>query len=142
MANDICSVFLIGRLTREMELSYTSGRTAIGKMSLAVNRRVKKNDQWVDEASFFDVTVFGKQAENLMKWLTKGRQVAVTGTLKQDRWVSKDGKKSSRIAIIADNVQFLGGQSDKTQQNGVPVQPEEAEGFAEEGFDYSEDVPF
>lgn len=138
MANDICSVVLVGRLTREMDLSYTQGGMAIGKMSLAVNRRVKKNEQWVDEASFFDATVFGKHAENLKQWLTKGRQVAVAGTLKQDRWVSKDGKKSSRIVIIADSVQFLGGQSDKVQSNGSPTQSEDDES----GYDYSEDIPF
>ena len=142
MANDICSVFVIGRLTKEMALSYTNAKKAVGKISLAVNRRYKQNEQLVEEVSYFDIVVFGKQAENLKQWLTKGRQVAVTGILKQDRWVSKDGKKMSQVSIIADNVQFLGGQSDKAQQNGVPVQPEEVEGFAEEGFDYSEDVPF
>lgn len=142
MANDICSVFVIGRLTKEMALSYTNAKKVVGKISLAVNRRYKQNEQWVEEVSYFDIVVFGKQAENLKQWLTKGRQVAVTGMLKQDRWVSKDGKKMSQVSIIANNVQFLGGQSDRVQQNGVPVQPEEVEGFTEEGFDYSEDVPF
>lgn len=142
MAQDINEVFLIGRLTREMDLTYTKAKKAIGKLSLAVNRRIKKGDEWVDDVSFFDVALFGKSAENLKQWLTKGRQVAVIGALKQDRWVSSEGKKLSRIFIIASSVQLLGGQSDKIQGNPSPIQPEEAEGFAEEGFDYSEDVPF
>ena len=96
----------------------------------------------VEEVSYFDIVVFGKQAENLKQWLTKGRQVAVTGMLKQDRWVSKDGKKMSQVSIIANNVQFLGGQSDRVQSNGSPIQPEGDEGFDDESFYYSEDVPF
>ena len=81
MANDICSVFVIGRLTKEMALSYTNAKKAVGKISLAVNRRYKQNEQLVEEVSYFDIVVFGKQAENLKQWLTKGRQVAVTGIL-------------------------------------------------------------
>lgn len=142
MANDICSVFVIGRLTKEMALSYTNAKKAVGKISLAVNRRYKQNEQLVEEVSYFDIVVFGKQAENLKQWLTKGRQVAVTGILKQDRWVSKDGKKMSQVSIIANNVQFLGGQSDRVQSNGSPIQPEGDEEFDDESFYYSEDVPF
>ena len=65
MANDICSVFVIGRLTKEMALSYTNAKKAVGKISLAVNRRYKQNEQLVEEVSYFDIVVFGKQAENL-----------------------------------------------------------------------------
>ena len=70
---DLNSVVLIGRLTRDMELKYTSGGMAIGKFSLAVNRKKKSGEQWVDEASFFDVTCFGRTAENLAQYMTKGK---------------------------------------------------------------------
>lgn len=113
--NDLNSVTLIGRLTRDMELKYLQTGVAVGTMSIAVNRSVKKNEQWVDEASFFDVTLFGKSAENLRQYLLKGKQVAVQGSLKQDRW-EKDGQKFSRVGIIADAVQLLGGQSQGNAQ--------------------------
>lgn len=117
--NDLNSVTLIGRLTRDMEVKYLQTGIAVGTMSIAVNRSVKKNEQWVDEASFFDVTLFGKSAENLRQYLLKGKQVAVQGSLKQDRW-EKDGQKFSRVGIIADAVQLLGGQSQGNAQ--PPVQ--------------------
>ena len=113
MANDMNTVMIIGRLTRDMELNYTSGGMAIGKFSLAVNRKKKSGEQWVDEASFFDVTCFGKLAENLAQYMTKGKQVGVDGSLHQDRW-EKDGQNMSRVVINANNIQLLGGGTEQT----------------------------
>ena len=117
MANDTNTVMIIGRLTRDMETRYTSGGMAIGSFSLAVNRRVKKGDGWADEASFFDCTAFGKTAENLITYMVKGKQVAVLGSLKQERWES-EGQNRSKIVIIAENIQLLGG--DKNTQGSAP----------------------
>lgn len=106
--NDLNSVTLIGRLTRDAELKYTSTGTAICNFALAVNRSVKKGDEWVNEASFIDIVLFGKSGEAINQYMTKGKQIAVIGELKQDRWES-DGKTHSLVRVIAHNVQLLGG---------------------------------
>lgn len=112
---DISNITIIGRLTKTIEVKYTPGGTAIGNFSIAVNRSVKKDQQWVEEADFFDVKIIGKQAENLKPYLTKGKQVAIEGYLRQERW-EKDGQKHSRVVINTNNIQLLGGK-DK-QDNG------------------------
>ncbi|MBQ2551860.1 MAG: single-stranded DNA-binding protein [Treponema sp.] len=112
MANtDLNSVVLIGRLTRDAELTYLQSGSAVANISVAVNRNKKEGEQWVGEVNYFDVALFGKQAENLKQYLLKGKQIAVQGSLKQDRW-EKDGQKFSKIRIIASNVELLGGKSD------------------------------
>jgi len=112
---DVNHVIIIGRLTKDILLKYTSGGMAIGSFSIAVNRRTKKGEQWVEEASFFDVSLFGKSAEGLAQYLTKGKQVAVEGELRQDRW-QQDGQPRSKVTIAANNVQLLGGNDAKGQQ--------------------------
>lgn len=114
---DINHVNLIGRMTKDLEdgsFGYTNTGTARANISIAVNRSRKNGDQWVDEVSYFEVTIWGKTAENLKPFLTKGKQIAVDGYLKQDRW-EKDGKKNSRVVIVAETVQLLGGN--KTEQS-------------------------
>lgn len=111
MSRDINRVTLVGRLTRDAELRYTSGGTPNASFSLAVNRSVKKGDQWTDEASFFDVILWGKMGESLAKYLLKGSQIAVDGELRQERW-EKDGQKHSKVQIVADTIQLLGGKRD------------------------------
>jgi single-strand DNA-binding protein len=108
MGNDINSVVLVGRLTRESEIRYTNGGMAILTFSLAVGKRVKKGDKWEDEADFFDCKMFGKGAESVSKYLEKGKQVAISGTLSQSRW-EKDGQKYSKVEVIANTLQLLGG---------------------------------
>ena len=107
---DINNVFLIGRITKdvgsdERSFSYIGNGTAKAVVSLAVNRSVKKGDKWEDEASFFDVVIWGKTAENLKPRLTRGTQIAVSGYLKQDRW-EKDGQKQSKIYVNAEQVEI------------------------------------
>ena len=110
MAEDINRVVLIGRLTRDAEQkSIASGQT-VTKFSIAVNRRRKNGDQWEDEASFFDVVLWGRQGEILHQYLLKGKQVCVDGELRQDRW-QQDGQNRSKVEIVASNVQLLGGGS-------------------------------
>ncbi len=137
MANDLNCVFIVGRLTRDMELKYTSGGMAIGKFSLAVNRKKKSGEQWVDEASFFDVTCFGKTAENLKQYMTKGKQVGVDGSLHQDRWQDDSGQTRSRVVINADNIQLLGGGTEQTAP--APSRQTEPQGFQD---DFPEGIPF
>lgn len=110
---DLNSVNIIGRLTRDAELKYTPGGMAIANFSIAVNRRRKNGDQWVDEVSFFDVNVFGKTAESLKQYLLKGKQVGICGELRQDRW-EKDGQNHSRVYIVANDLQLLGGNGNSS----------------------------
>lgn len=115
---DVNRVIEIGHLTRDEELKYTPGGMAIGNVSIAVNRRVKKGQEWVDESNYFDVVIFGKQAESLQRFLTKGKQIAVDGFLKQDRWKDQNGVNRSRISIVANDIQLLGGRDNGNQSNG------------------------
>lgn len=113
---DANNFHLIGRLCRdvgsnERDFGYLPNGTAKANVSIAVNRSKKNGDNWVDETSFFDITVFGKQAENLKPYLKKGNQIYVEGYLKQDRW-EKDGQKFSKVSMIAENIQLLGGKKD------------------------------
>jgi single-strand DNA-binding protein len=114
---DINEVIEIGRLTRDIELSYTPGGMAIGNFSIAVSRNIKKDNQWTEETNYFDIKVFGNQAKNLGPYLIKGKQVGIEGYLHQDRW-EKDGQKKSRVVIIANNIQLCGGKDkDGGQRN-------------------------
>jgi len=105
---DLNHAVLIGRLTRDAELKYTSSGQAVCKFSIAVNRRKKNGDQWEDEANFFDIVVWGRQGESLHPYLMKGKMVGVDGELRQDRW-QQDGQNRSKVEIIANNLQLLGG---------------------------------
>jgi len=105
---DINHVVLVGRLTRDSELKYTTSGQAVCKFSVAVNRRRKNGDQWEDEANYFDVVLWGRQGESLASFLLKGKLVGVDGELRQDRW-QQDGQNRSKVEIVANNIQLLGG---------------------------------
>lgn len=110
MAADINSVTIVGRLTRDAELKYTNSGSAVTSMGIAVNRSRKDGDQWVEEANFFDVSLWGRRGESLNQYLQKGTRIAVTGELRQERW-EQDGQKRSRVVIHANNIQLLGGNN-------------------------------
>ena len=141
---DLNHVIEIGRLTRdisERDFGYTTGGTARLNLSIAVNRREKCNGAWQDKVSYFDVTVWGKTAENIKSYLRKGKQIAVYGYLDQQRW-EKDGVKYSKVVIIADNVQLLGGNENGQQSAPQAQQPAGDYQSAGSGDDFPEDIPF
>ncbi|MDR3191979.1 MAG: single-stranded DNA-binding protein [Treponema sp.] len=105
---DLNHVVLIGRLTRDAELKYTASGQAVCKFSIAVNRRRKNGDQWEDEANFFDIVLWGRQGESLNQYLVKGKMIGIEGELRQDRW-QQDGQNRSKVEIVANNIQLLGG---------------------------------
>ena len=108
MAN-LNKVFLIGNLTRDPELRYTPGGTAVANLGLAVNRKFKDSSgELKEEACFLTVTVWDKQAEACCQYLTKGRPVFVEGVLQSRFWETSDGQKRSAIDVRAERVQFLG----------------------------------
>jgi len=114
---DINHVMLLGRLTRDAELKYTSAGMAVCKFSVAVNRRKKEGDQWVEEAHFFDIVLWGRSGEAINQYLVKGKQVAIEGELRQNRW-EQDGQARSKVEIMANNVQLLGGSSGSATGGG------------------------
>jgi single-strand DNA-binding protein len=118
MGNDLNKWIGIGRLVRDSELKYSSGGTAVCKFSIAVGRRIKKNESWTDETSFVDIVCWGKTGEALNQYLVKGKQVAVEGELHQNRW-EQEGQNRSKIEINANNIQLLGG-GDKAQGSTAP----------------------
>ena len=128
-------VILMGNLTRDPELRYTPAGKAVANFSIAVNRKYKVDEQWKEETDFFDIVVFGKQAENCSEYLRKGRPVLVDGRLQQRRWETDEGQKRSKIEVVAMSVQFLGsrgGQENTRPASGGDEPPE---------FDDS-DIPF
>ncbi len=151
MAGDINRVVLVGRLTRDAELSYTNSGFALTKFSIAINRRKKSGDQWVDEANFFDVILWGKRGEALNQYLTRGQQLAVEGELRQERW-EKDGVKRSKVSVEATNIQLLGGsKSDRSANFAGEYQskPSQQQSSNSQTFDsyngagsFEDDIPF
>lgn len=118
------TVILIGRLTKDPELRYSpQSQKAIGTFSIAVDRPF--SDKQTD---FFEVVTFGKQAENIANYLSKGRQVAIKGSVQNNNYTDKSGQKRYGTKIVADNVRFLG-----TKDKNDPLDYKELE---------NEDVPF
>jgi single-strand DNA-binding protein len=106
MAGDINRVTLVGRLTRDPELRHTQGGAAVLQMGLAVNGRVRDGDNWTDKPNYFDVKVWGQQAESLYKSLTKGRRIAVDGRLDWQTWGEGENKRT-KVEVVANQVQYL-----------------------------------
>lgn len=115
---DLNKVTLIGRLTRDVETSYISNATAKASFSIAVGRSYKKGDEWQNETSYIDCTLWGKQAESLKPYLLKGKQVAIEGHLKQERW-EKDGQKFSKLAVVVESVYLLGSKDNGSSENNA-----------------------
>lgn len=106
-------VMLIGRLTRDPELNFAAGSgTAVTRFSLAVKRPFKK-----DESDFINCVAFGKTGETIAQYITKGRQLAVTGSIRTGSYDAKDGSKRYTTDIIVDSFEFLGNGQGHNQNN-------------------------
>ena len=106
-------VILIGNLVRNPELRYTPQGTAVADMTLAINSGRSRQADKGDDAVFVDVTVWEKQAELCNQYLSKGRAVLIEGRLRQEKWTDKEsGQKRSKLSVVGDRVQFLGGPAD------------------------------
>jgi single-strand DNA-binding protein len=143
---DLSIAVIVGRLTKNSELKYTSGGSPICSFAVATSSRKKKGDQWVDEASFWDVELWGKQGESLNQYLVKGKQVAIEGTMRQDRW-EKDGQPRMKVVIGANSVQLLGGGQDKQPakeepRRKSPYGPDGAARQAQSADGFTDQVPF
>ena len=104
-------VILAGNLTRDPQLSYLPSNTPVCELGMAVNRKWRGQDgEMRDETCFVDLRCYGKQAETLNQYMSKGRPLLVEGRLKYDQWEGKDGGKRSKLYVIVEGFQFLGGQ--------------------------------
>lgn len=133
---DLNNYSVIGRMTRDLD-ERAFGYTQNGKARL--NICIAVNDGYGDNqyTSYFDVVVWGKTAENIKPYLGKGKQICINGRLRQDRW-EKDGQKNSRVVIVAETVQLLGGR-DSAGNGGNNQHPQQA---AQEENGLPEDIPF
>lgn len=131
-------VILVGNLTRDVELRYTPGNTAVAEIGLAVNR------SWFDKASnsrkeqttFIDVTLWGRTAEVANEYLAKGRSVLIEGRLQLDQWQDKEsGQNRSKLKVVGENMTMLGGHGESKQQTP-------AEEFYNTPAVDTDDVPF
>jgi single-strand DNA-binding protein len=127
-------VILMGNLTRDPELRYTPNGSAVASFAIAVNRRYKVDNEKREETSFFDIVFFGKPAEIIAEYMKKGRPLLVEGRLQQRRWETDDGQKRSKVEVVGENFQFMGGKptDDSRPASGSGDPPE---------FDDS-DIPF
>ncbi len=104
-------VILVGNLTRDPELRYTPTGTPVCDVGLAVNDRYKNaTGEWVDQTTFVDVTLWSRTAEVACEYLNKGSPVLIEGRLKLDSWEGKDGEKRSKLRVVCDRMQMLGGK--------------------------------
>lgn len=132
MANNINRVTASGNLTGDPELRTTKNNSNVVRFSIASNKKYKETE----EVSYFEVQAWGKLAEIVNKYCQKGKMVFVDGRLKQERWKDQNGQNRSKVIIIAENVQLVGGKSDieqaKNEMGGQEVDPS----------DFDEDIPF
>lgn len=153
MGQGINIVAVSGNLTRDPELRSTAGGTSVSTLRMAVNERRKDaSGEWAERANFFDVVVWGAQAEACAKYLAKGRPVAVQGRLQWREWETREGGKRQTVEIVAERVQFL-SSGEKREGNGgapqsdVPSNPEDF-GIGDDpyatagGPKPSDDIPF
>ena len=116
-------IILAGNLTRNPQLSYTPNQTAVVDFGLAVNNRwTSKDGEKKEEVCFVDCRAFGRAAENINKYLSKGRQLLVEGRLTFDSWTAQDGTKRSKHRVTVMSFQFIGDQSKPTTNEDTASQ--------------------
>jgi len=116
-------VILLGNLTRDPQLRYLPSNTAVCEFGLATNRRWKDRDgNQKEEVCFVDVSAFGRQAETINQYLTKGRSILVDGHLRFESWTGQDGQKRSKLSVVVDTFQFVGGRADQAAPAGAPYE--------------------
>lgn len=117
------TVILAGNLTSDPQLSHLPSSTPVVEFGIAVNRKWRsQSGEAKEEVSFFDVRAFGRQAETLNQYMTKGKPILIRGRLKQDRW-EKDGQQRSKVYVVLDEFQFVGtrSSSDENQAQSAPA---------------------
>lgn len=104
-------VILLGNLTRDVELKHTPSNQAVANIGLAMNRQYKTRDgEQREETTFVDCEAWGRQAEVMAQYLSKGRPVFIQGRLKLDTWQDQQGQNRSKLKVVVENFQFVGGR--------------------------------
>jgi single-strand DNA-binding protein len=144
MATDICTMTVTGRLTRDAELKYTNGGTAVCSFSIASNYSKKLGDSWSEEVSYFDCVMFAKRAEALHKYLGKGQQVALRVSPRQERWTTNEGSNRSKIKLYIDDIKLVGSKTEnaggRQSQAAYGTQPGDL-GY-EPSSEFEDDIAF
>lgn len=149
-------VILLGNLTRDPETRVTTNGNTICKLGMAVSRAYSTRDgERREETTFVDIDAFGKQAEVITKYMRKGRPLMVEGRLKLEQWETNDGQKRSKLGVVLENFQFVGGRDDADsvssgssggyEQSSPPrreSKPAPTSDFSADGDTLDEDVPF
>ncbi|MCB9919933.1 MAG: single-stranded DNA-binding protein [Planctomycetes bacterium] len=153
MAN-LNKVFLIGNLTRDPELRATQGGSNVCKFGLAINRRYTTQQGQQEETTFVDMTAFGRQAEVIQQYCTKGKPLFVEGRLQFSTWETKDGQKRSKLEVIVENFQFLGAGAGAGAQGGggsmsgggmargAPASSGDSGGYGDDDYGADGEIPF
>ena len=143
-------VILVGNITRDIELKYTQSNLAVTDVGLAVNdRRKNQNGEWIEETTFVDVTLWGRQAEVAGEYLGKGAPVLIEGRLKLDTWET-DGQKRSKLRVVGERMQMLGGRgggggphsSSSNSSSNAYSEPAAAKSDAAPSGAPEDDIPF
>ena len=118
-------VFLMGNLTRDPELRYTPGGLAVASFGIAINRAwTAKTGEQKEEVCYVDINIFGRRAEVVGEYFSKGSPIFIEGRLQFNQWETKDGQKRSTLRVVADNFQFIGGLT-KRQAEGSGAAPKD-----------------
>jgi len=143
MSGTMATGTFVGRLTRGAEMKYTSGGAAICSFSIATDSRVKKGDQWIDEPSYWDVDLWGKTAESVNQYLTKGKLVAISGSIRIEKW-ENDGQPRQKVRVNADTITLLGGKEGHGEEQGRQEErrPPRAPASAPVAQSDNSDIPF
>jgi single-strand DNA-binding protein len=135
-------VILLGNLTRDPEIRYLPSGMAVCDVGLAVNdRRKNANGEWIEEVTFVDVTVWGRTAEVMSEYLSKGSPVFIEGRLKLDSWEGQDGQKRSKLKVICEKMQMVGGRGQGGQGGADGAGPRPAARQAPQNTAYSQAAP-
>ncbi len=127
MAGSVNKVFLMGNLTRDVQVKHTANNTAVANLGLAVNRRYRNNaGEMQEETTFVDCEAWGRTAETMGKYLTKGRPVFIEGRLRLNEWQDRDGNKRSKLLVVVDQFTFVdsrggGGSGSSESQSYQPA---------------------
>ena len=136
---DINRVFLVGRLTRDAEIKYTTSNLPVCEFSIAVKTAKREGEQWVESTMFLDrISLWGKRAEAIAEYLLKGRLIFLEGRLRMDEW-EQEGQKRKALRIVATDVQILSVPKSEAQAPGPAPQPAPE---PEEELVEDEDLPF
>ena len=140
MANDLNRVMMVGRLVKDPEKRDLSSGTSVASFTIANNRSYVKNGEKSEQVSYFECIAWGKLAEMISQYCKKGKLIGIDGRLQQRSWDDNDGKKRYKTEIVVENIQFLSGNKQET--NNEPVKGFEQQHNISDADIPDADIPF